>query len=260
MTTEPTRLERLMSGGAEIAGGAVAGALGFLAAGPIGAALAGAGGAAAATALRGLGEEASKRLLGPREKVRAGAVLVIAADAIRRRIEAGESIRSDGFFDPKHGTRSDADEVAENVLLKSQREPEERKIPYLGNLFAALSFSPDVSAEMAHQLIKISEQLTYRQFCILKLAVVKQAYGLRTGSYRNSPQTIKRDLYQVLYECMDLYHRGLVNFGGTAALGVTDVDPASMTIMGLGVDIFNLMQLISVPNRDLSAIAQQLKR
>ena len=65
---EHSGIRRLINTGAEIAGGAVGGALGFLASGPVGAALLGAGGAAAAAALKHIGEEASERLLGPREQ------------------------------------------------------------------------------------------------------------------------------------------------------------------------------------------------
>lgn len=45
------KIKSLISSGAEIAGGAIGGALGFLAGGPIGAAAGGAGGAVAAVAL-----------------------------------------------------------------------------------------------------------------------------------------------------------------------------------------------------------------
>lgn len=176
-------VRRLINSGAEIAGGAVGGALGFLAGGPGGAALLGAGGAAAASVLKHIGEEASERLLGPRERVRVGGVLAIAAEEIHQRLDQGESIRTDGFFEPKGGLRSDAEEVAESVLLKSQREPEERKIPYMGHLFASVAFDPEISAQMAHQVIKTAEQLTYRQLCILKLAAVKQSFVLKSGDY-----------------------------------------------------------------------------
>src|SRR4051794_15930672 len=83
---EANSVRALISGGAEIAGGAVGSALGFLAAGPLGAALLGAGGAAVAMTFRHIGQEASERLLGPREKVRVGAVLAIAAAEISERL------------------------------------------------------------------------------------------------------------------------------------------------------------------------------
>lgn len=251
-------IRRLINTGAEIAGGAVGGALGFLAGGPVGAAILGAGGAAAAAALKHIGEEASERLLGPREQVRVGGVLAIAAGEIRQRLEQGESVRTDGFFDPRAGLRSDGEEVAESVLLKSQREPEEKKIPYMGHLLASVAFDPQISAQLAHQIIKTAEQLTYRQLCILKLAVTKQSFTLRAGDYRNHGSFTK-ELYQVLYECLDLYHRGLINFGGGVAFGPTDVVPAEMTVQGLGADVFNLMRLLFIPNEDLVPIAAQLR-
>lgn len=252
-------LRRIINTGAEIAGGAVGGALDFLAGGPVEAALLGAGGAAAAAMLRHIGEEASNRLLGPREQVRVGGVLAIAAEEIRQRMEQGGTIRVDGFFDPKTSGRSDAEEVAESVLLKSQREPEEKKIPYMGHLLAAVAFDPQISAQLAHQIIKTAEQLTYRQLCLLKLAVVKQSFALRSTDYRNQGGQFTKDLYQILYECLDLYHRGLVNFGGEVAFGPTDVKPGSMNVQALGADIFDLMKLDLVPNEDLVPIAQQLK-
>lgn len=252
-------IRRLINTGAEIAGGAVGGALGFLAGGPTGAALLGAGSTAVAVALMHIGEEAAKRLLGPREQVRVGGVLAIAAGEIHQRLEQGESVRTDGFFEPKGGSRSDAEEVAESVLLKSQREPEEKKIPYMGHLFAAVAFDPQISAQLAHQIIKTAEHLTYRQLCILKIAVVKQSFALRSSDYRNHGGSFAKDLYQILYECLDLYHRGLINFGGKVAFGPTDVKPGSMTIQGLGADIFNLMKLGLIPNDELTPIAVQLR-
>jgi hypothetical protein len=255
---EHNRIRKLITTGAEIAGGAVGGALGFLAGGPVGAAVLGAGGAAAAAALRHIGEEASERLLSLREQVRVGGVLAIAAGEIRQRVDQGEAIRTDGFFDQKASGRSDAEEVAESVLLKSQREPEEKKILYMGHLLSGVAFDTQIGAQMAHQIIKIAEQLTYRQLCILKLAMVKQSFVLRAGDYRGHGG-FSKDLYQVLYECLDLYHRGLINFGGEAVFGPTDVKPGSMTVQALGADIFNLMKLALIPNEDLVPIATQLR-
>ena len=207
-TKKSDGVRKLITGGAEIAGGAVGGALGFLAGGPIGAVVLGAGGA-------------------------------------------------DDFFDEKSSGRSDAEEVAESVLLKSQREPEEKKIPYMGHLLSNVAFDPQISAQMAHQIIKAAEQLTYRQLCILKLAVVKQAFGLRNGDYRGHG-SFSKELYEVLYECLDLYHRAFINFGGVA-FGPTDVAPGKMTVQGLGADLFNLMRLAIIPDEDLIPIATQLK-
>jgi hypothetical protein len=253
-----SRLRSLISGSVEIAGGAVTGALGFFAADPLGAALLGVSGSVAAMILKNVGDEAAERILGPREKVRLGAALAISASDIQDRIEKGHMLRNDGFFDPKADGRSDAVEVAEGVLQKAQREVEERKVPYMGYLLSNIAFAPDISPAMAHQIIKASEHLTYRQLCILKLSVEKQAFSLRTADYRGS-SSFSKELYQILYECLDLYHRGFVSIGGEVAFGPTDIAPAKLTVQGMGADIFNLMRLASIPNDDLVPIAAQLK-
>ncbi|QYX58000.1 hypothetical protein K1T73_06380 [Roseovarius sp. SCSIO 43702] len=253
------KVNAMIGAGADIAGAAVGSALGFLAAGPGGAAAGGAGGAMAAHALRGLGEEAANRLLGPREKVRVGGALAIAASKIRSRIERGETLRQDGFFDPKGNGRSDADEVAESVLLKCQREAEEKKIPYMAFLIGNIAFDAQISPGLAHQIVRTAEALTYRQLCLLKIAALRENYQLRQDDYRGQ-QRFEKSLYELLYECLDLYHRALVNFGGEVAFGPTDIKPGSMAVQGMGADLFNQMGLTTIPQPDLDPIIAELSK
>lgn len=251
-------IKNFINNGSEIAGGAIGGALGFLAGGPVGAAAGGAVGASAASALKKIGHEVNDRYLSKREKVRAGGVLAIAADEIKKRIDSGDTLRADGFFDQKNSNRSGAEEVAESVLLKAQREPEEKKIRFMGNLLSNISFDANISPELGHQVIKTAEQLTYRQLCILNLCALKQHYSLRSNDYRGQ-NSFPRELYQVLYECHDLYVRGLINFGGSVAFGPTDIIPGNMTIQGIGADLFNLMGLFNVVPPDVAKVAAVLK-
>jgi len=251
-------IQNFINNGSEIAGGAIGGALGFLAGGPAGAAAGGALGASAATALKKVGHEVSDRYLSKREKIRAGGVLAIAADEIKKRIDSGDSLRSDGFFDQNNNNRSGAEEIAESVLLKAQKEPEEKKIRFMGNLLSNISFDSNISPELGHQVIKTAEQLTYRQLCILNLCAFKQQYQLRTKDYRGQ-NSFPRELYQVLYECHDLYVKGLINFGGGVAFGPTDIIPGNMTIQGVGADLFNLMGLVNVMPPDAAKVAVVLK-
>jgi len=256
-TERAQSVRSLVQSGAEIAGGAVGGALGFLAGGPGGAAAFGAAGVATAMALKYTGGEIADRLLGPRERKRLGGVLALAASEIAARIEAGESPRQDGFFDSSSDDLA-GEEVIESILQKSQREPEEKKLPYMAHLLASVSFDDTVSPELAHQLSKAAEQLTYRQLCLLRLAVAKDGLSLRASDYRGQ-ESFDRGLYQVLYECLDLYSRGFVNFGGEVAFGPTDVKPGSMTVQGLGADLHNLMQLSTIPVDELAELAHVLR-
>ena len=254
-------ISRLIDYGTDIAGGAAGAALGLFIGGPVGAVIGGASGPMAAS----IGQEILERQLGPREKVRVGAAFVIVAEDIHQRIENGESIRTDGFFDEKQTGRSEAEEVAESVLLKVQREPEEQKIPYMGYLLSSIAFDSQISVYMAHQLAKAVEQLTYRQLCILKLSVVKDKFGLRDKNYREHGD-FKKDLYQVLYECADLHNREYIHFGentityqANVLSKVMSVKPSGMTLQGIGEDLFNLMKLFLIPDQDITPIATQLK-
>lgn len=257
--SDDRKLNAIITSSGDIAGGAIGAAIGFLMGGPAGAVLGGASGPAAAATIKKIGHEATGRLLGPREKVRIGGALAIAAAHIKGRTERGEELRTDGYFETRHSGRSDAEEVAESVLLKSQREAEERKIPFMAYLIGNIAFNDAISAHLAHQIVKAAESMTYRQLCILKLAAVSKDCSLRATDYRGQGNFSKTQ-YEILYECMDLYHRAFVNFGGDVAFGPTDVKPGSMQLQGMGADIFNEMGLATIPQADLDPIIAQLSR
>ena len=209
-------------------------------------------------------KDIQERQLSPREDFRVGKVLAITALEIHQCIENGESLRGDGFFDEKPTGRSDAEEIAEAIILKCQREPQEKKIPYMGYLKASIAFDPNISADMGHQLIKAAEELTYRQLCILKLAVVKGHFGLRNQDYRDH-EKFSKELYQVLQECHDLCLKSYLDykipltFSGQITVGYMNIQPNKMVIYGIGEDLFKLMRLSSIPDDDLIPIAEVLK-
>ena len=184
--------------------------------------------------------------------------ITLAASEIAMRIENGEAVQEDGFFDERNDRRSDAKEVWEGILMKSQREPEEKKLPFMAHLLASVAFDTNVSPNMAHQLAKAAEALTYRQLCIIKLSAVKEQFVLRSEDYRGHGD-FSRELLQILYEYHDLYNRGFVNFGGDVAFGPSDVKPEGTVVQGLGAELFNLMHLREVPIDDVTPVAAQLK-
>ena len=256
--------KQLLYNTAEITMGGLGAALGFLAADPMMAAIFGAGGAASAMGLKRIGQEFSKRQLSPREDYRVGKVLAIAALEIHQRLDNGERLRDDGFFDKKPTGRSDAEEIAEAIMLKCQREPQEKKIEYMGYLLSGIAFDSNINADMGHQLIKAAEELTYRQLCILKLAVVKNHFGLRNQDYRDHGG-FSKELYQVLQECHALCLNSYLDykipliFSGQITVGYTNIQPNKMTIYGIGEDLFHFMKLSAIPDEDIIPIAEVLK-
>ena len=132
----------------------------------------------------------SRRLSRRYRRARSGAAAKIA-----KRINAGEQVRQDEFFNDNPSGRSEGEEVWESILMKSQREPEEKKLPYMAHLLANLAFDPGIGSHMAHQVTKTAEQLTYRQLCILKLIMVKEQYALRENDYRKAGGAFPAELY-----------------------------------------------------------------
>ena len=141
----------------------------------------------------------------------------------------------------------------------------------MGYLLSSIAFDPEISLPYLNQLIKVAEQLTYRQLCILKLCDVKDKYNLRDKDYRDQ-NVDKKDLYQVLYECAELDNKQYINSRGKADLhgrefadfgatidGLTRAIPSCMSLQGLGKDLFNLMKLSLIPCRDITPISEQLK-
>ena len=240
------------------ASAAISSTLGMI--GPEGAAIGGLLGKGIEIALSKVGQDISERHLSTREKVRLGAVLVIAAEEIRKRRASGENLREDGFFDEKPTGKSDAVEVVESVLLKVQREPEEKKIEYMGYLLSSIAFDQQIGVHMAHQLVKAAEQLTYRQLCILKLSAGKNDLELPDKDYQGQG-SLGLELYDLLYEYMDLYHRHFIFFGALfkSVSGLAEINPGAAGVKDLGVDLFNLMKLSLIPNEDIAPIAEQLK-
>ncbi len=257
------QLRRLIQSGATISGASassVAGAMiGTTIAGPPGAAIGGIAGHFAAQALHRIGDEISQRFLSPREEMRVGGVYSLAAKEIIERQKSGERVRNDDFFERDQTGRADAEEVWENILLKSQRESEEKKLPYMAHLLAATAFQPEASAPMAHQIIKTAEQLTYRQLCILRISTDKEKLAIPKGNFRGYG-VLPHELTQILYEYLDLYHKAYINFGGEVAFGPTDVQPGNTTVQGMGAQMFNMMSLDRIPYEDTLPIAATLRR
>ena len=267
-TEGKNRMARLFERGTEMlrsgSGAVTSATVAALIVGPEGLAIGGAIGKGVEIALNKIGQEMSTRQLGPREETRVGATLIIAAADIERRLKNGEVPRTDGFFDGKETGRSDAEEILEAVLLKAQREPEDKKIQYMGYLLSSIAFDSEINLPYAHQLIKVAEQLTYRQLCILKLCVVKEEYQLRDRHYKD-PRLRDKALNQILHECHNLYtggyvhHKGKLDIGDTEAFVPTDLNPRSMALIGLGVDLYDLMRLSLIPDKDVDPIAEVLK-
>ena len=172
----------LINSSTEIVGGTVVGlATGLLTGDPALAAISGAGGKAIEIGFRMIGNELYERIIGPREKVRAGAAISFAMAGIHKRLGNGESFRKDGFFEETPTNRSNLEEVDESTLKKVIDTTEEPKIKFMANLAVNIRFDQDLDMDTYRQILKDLDELTYRQLCIIRAVILCENGELDIG-------------------------------------------------------------------------------
>ncbi len=243
------------------AAGAVAGGLiGAAICGPEGAA---AGSVAATAAIehmfQNMGSEIKKRTLAPLEEERVGTVYTKAKELIEEKIARGKTPRNDNFFVKDSDSRPASEELLEGTLLAAQREHEEKKTVYLARLYANILFHPEISRPTANHLIKLAEQLTYRQIAILNnIAAMQFARTL------NPPiNPLKKSAYEsvsgtenvaIAAEIFDLYRMSILG-SSQVILDAGGINPSTLTVVGYGAHLYNLMDLGSMePDPELIVI------
>ncbi len=205
--------------------------------------------------LQKVGAELSERSFGKREERRVGTAVVHAILKVNVLRESGRRIRRDGFFDEQPDGRSSADEIVEGLLTVSQREYEERKIPFYANLLANLVFTTEYDRPYCNLLIRTPEQMSYRQLCLLAL-VEKKTSGLEHRTLRKHHRKLSVSQLAVLQELLVLNTRGLLKSNSnTVWLGISDVTLDASPTAELGSAIHVLMELGSIPDSDIQEVA-----
>ena len=254
-------LLQLIDNSTEIAGSTtVSLAAGLLTGDPIAAVVAGMGGKALEIGFKMIGNEISRRMIGPREEIRAGAAIAFALTGIHQRLENGEKPRQDDFFDKDISIRSKNEEILENAILKCQREPEEKKSRYIAKIYENSVFEQEVSADLGHKIIKSAEQLTYQQLCILSLVGQRE----NTEEFlRDFQFDFSLELSKPLHDCFELVTNGYMQGGLTLTHSgrlprYETLNPYTMHLENIGIATFNLMNLHDIPDDDIAPIAKLL--
>lgn len=231
----------------DASGTLVGSAVGAVIGGPAGAVA----GSVAATAIdhimSKIGSEIKKRAMGPLEEQRVGKVYTQAKNLISKKINEGEVPRDDDFFNKTCENRSASEELLEGVLSVAKNEYEERKTPYLARLYANILFHEEISRPSANYLLKLSEQITYRQIIILSIL------GDLELAHQAMPQVnlLKKESYHsvsgmenvaIAAEIFDLYRMSILG-SHVAILDSAGINPSALTLVGYGANLFNLMEL-----------------
>ena len=248
-----------MSTGAESIGSVAGAGLGLVVAGPPGALL-GALLAPISTALIKSGIEALRSRISRREEVRTGTILYVATATIKAKLDAGKSIRSDGFFETKINDRTSAEEVIEAAILASQKSFEERKIPFIGRLVASIALDEAISPPEANHLIRLAERLSYRQLCLISVFALNEIspdlVKLRTETFPDG--TYSPSFLSIIIELWDLYRETLI-IGEGVQVSWLHIKLSQLRLVGLGATLYNSMELRNIPSADIDIILNTLK-
>lgn len=197
------------------------------------------------------GKEILNRFLSKREEHRITNVMDLAKKKIDENIKNNKKLREDDFFE-NVDNRSSAEEILEGTLMVAQKEYEERKLPYMANLYANIAFDDTITREIADRLIKISSDLTYRQLMILSAIGFAQISGIhgKTETYRSVSDL---NNVSIASEIFDLYRKSLV-FSSEVILDTAGINPSKLTLGGYGALLYNLMELPKFPLPDKCVI------
>lgn len=263
------KVKSLLIKGSEIAGPAAGAAVGFFVGGPGGAALGGASGVVISKVLADI----VGRLLSEREAIRVAATADYAITKVKARLDSGDELRNDGFFKERKTGRSDAEEIFEGVLLKAKNEHEEKKARILGNIFANTAFFPGFSVGEANHLLRIAENATYREMCILSLIKRKDEIPeikLREDSYSDYWQEADKGItlaetVSTVQEAYEMYGLGLIlckdktDKGGFWSMTEwTDIAPNGLELTPMGERYYQVMGLDDIPRQDIVRVAEYL--
>ena len=249
------KLTTIIDKGAEV-GGSLAGAtIGLAIAGPVGAIIGALVGPLVGGAFKKVGTEISEKILGPREQARIGATYTLALDKIAKKLESGMEVRSDDFLKKQVNDRTNLESILEGTLLKVRNEYEEKKINFYSNFLANISFESSISFEKGNALLRILEQLSFRQISIL--AYFSEIEDVSTErwmiSFKDNEEFGKyQDFY---FELMDIYNKQLLQQTG----GGISMSVSSLGISPLGKTMCDLIGIEDIDESEKLKIASTIE-
>jgi hypothetical protein len=247
-------IKELIEIGSDLSGSISGSVIGGLIAGPIGSVVGGASGPIITRVFKTIGHEIKNRLIGKREEIRIGAAYTFAINKIKSNEEKGFQLRKDAFFDMSENGRSIAEEILEGIVITSQKEYEERKVKFIGNLYGNICTKQEINREFANQLIKITSDLSFRQFCLLRLFQVRH-----DNKYPIDAREITK--LDLTLEIRDLQQKRLIMVGETLSPGRNDSNPFRYNIVKInntGLILCEMLSLEEIEKEDVDNLESEL--
>lgn len=217
-------------------------------------------GAAVGEAMSQAGEDFLQRVLSTRQEERVATVLDLAAREVARRVENGQSIRDDGMFD---GVNPDAVEVTEGALLAARDEHQQKKLPYMANLYASIVTNDEVTLDVANVAIRSAEELTWTEMCLLGMLTKSDVFPLpETDVSRTATGWDDWAVAQSFYSLRERDYIYLPYGEKTPHLGLSRIDTrmSAVKLNSHGSLVVGLMGLDTISTEDIRPIHALLLR
>lgn len=221
-------------------------------------------GAAVGQVFTSVGEDFVSRVLSPREEARIETTMRLALARLNRALEDdGAELRTDGLFEPG----AEGDEIFEGVLNAARNAYEERKIPYIANVFVWVAVSPHIDARTAHAVITEAEAISWAQMCLLALVAEPEKWGTEEDFDVTTirPATWTEWTVQNLFERMDSVYFYSPHFPakstpnmGLALMPEPDNRLKSLKLNNRGTLLMTAMGLSEIPDAELVDISTQI--
>ncbi|KJV06088.1 hypothetical protein VZ94_13575 [Methylocucumis oryzae] len=205
-------------------------------------------------------EEVLESAITRSELKRAETVVKHLAEVMERRIQNGERLRPDFAISDSETTPIGLEQL-EAIVQKARASYEERKLPYMGNLYANVALDQSVSRTEANHLVLLSESLTFSQYGLLRLFAQHGSIPLREHRLDELPgvTTEQWSLYEL---CADLWNRRLIKrlMRGSSdnyetELGQNGIIPADVQLTTFGERVHDTLGLHTMPELDYMYMA-----
>ena len=213
--------------------------------GPVGAVL----GSVASSWLVPTVKEFLQRKLGERERQRVGTVFNCVSQKIQENLRSRQ-VRIDNFFEGAVTDRSPAEEICEAVLVAAQKDPEEKKLKYYGNLLGNISFDESIDRVQANHLIKTARDLSWSELCILFVVGQGKASMLKAESFANEEKIPSQIQHTFLSQIQKMWGEGVVSMGNDLLTNPEQIIPNLMKLSSTGKSLYNLMELDKISSDD----------
>lgn len=177
------------------------------------------------------------------ESKRSAASLIFAFTEIQKRLDKGETIRTDDFFREKTGVATNASTVLEGVLVKAKQQYEEAKVRLLGNLISEISFNEKISADDACWYLNLVDSLNYQSLLIL------------ATFYNADPQKWSDSNIFNIYEADKVIAQQIYQMRSNGLLTSQGTFQTNITITDVGKLLVEAMQLVN----ELDTYGQRIK-